>query len=133
GPRPGGAERDAAVRRTAHAGHQPVARRADPQRSGAAARHAARPRAPYARRGRRQPAERRVPQLALLARAPRTVAPAAAALALPELHLPAGAGRARRPGRRAGARAAGGRAARTRRTARALRRGGPAREPLRLL
>ena len=45
------------------------------------------------------------------------------ALALPELHLPAGAGGAGRPGRRAGAGGADHRAARARRTGRAVRPG----------
>ena len=47
------------------------------------------------------------------------------ALALPQLHLPAGAGRARRPGRGPGAARAGGRIAGARRADRALRRHAP--------
>ena len=47
----------------------------------------------------------------------------AAALAVPQLHLPAGAGGAGRPRRRAGARAAGVRGAAARRAGRAVRRG----------
>jgi len=59
-------------------------------------------------------------------RTPPPARAAAAALALHELHLPANAGRADRPGRRAGAVAVGARVAAARRAGRALRQGRPA-------
>ena len=89
-----------------------------------------RPGAAHPGRGRRRPAEHRVPELAPLARRAGPPRPAAAALALPQLHLPAGAGRAGRPRRGAGAGAAGVRGAAARRAGRAVRRGRAHRQPV---